>query len=306
MANPLSTRVDLPPSVARQMPFRRVDVDAAATRLSVVDHGGGTGETFLFLHGNPAWSYLWRHLIGPAVEAGHRVVAPDHAGFGASDKPRDPSYYSLTRHIENLESVAKALDVRDATLVLHDWGGPIGMGFAVRNPDRVKRVAVCNTTCFAPKHQRAFSAWHRTFASWPGYKVGVAFDLVHRSAMRFGVRTPLSREAREAYAWPMRDKGGRIAAGRFVQMVPNGPDHPEAETLRLIETNFHRLKDKPFLVLWADRDPVMPPKYASKWVAAFPQAEVRHVAPEAGHFWQEDAPERFVPHLLGFATTTSK
>lgn len=293
--------MELPPALAREMPFRRVEAQGAGARLSVVDHGGGSGETLLFVHGNPTWSYLWRALVRPAAEAGHRCLAPDLAGFGASEKPRDPAYYSLTRHIENLEAVAKALDVRDATLVLHDWGGPIGMGFAVRNPDRVKRVAVCNTVAFPPRHRRAFTAWHRAFASWPGYRLGVAFDLVRRTAMRYGVRRPLPPEAAAAYAWPMKDKGARIAAGRFVQMVPDGPDHPEAETLRIIEANFHRLKDKPFLVLWADRDPVMPPRYASKWVQAFPQAEVSHVAPDAGHFWQEDAPERFLPRLLAFA-----
>lgn len=290
-----------PPIVAREMPFARRDVTVEGVRLNVVDDGPrGARETMLFLHGNPAWSFLWRRFLRAGIAAGHRVVAPDLAGFGLSDKPRDAAYHTLDRHVANLEAIAETFELRDLTLVLHDWGGPIGLGFAVRQPQRVKRLVLTNTVAFAPKKPRPLSAWHQFMAGPLGQFFGVHANLVAQSAFRYGVREPLAREVREAYLWPMRDHGARIAAAALVRMVPGRPQHRTAEALRRIEAGFAALQDKPVLVLWADRDPVMGPKLAERWLQAFPRAEVRHVAPEAGHFWQEDAPEAFEGPLFGF------
>lgn len=291
----------LPEAIARQMPFARRDVQCDGVRLSVVDDGDGRAGTILFLHGNPTWSYLWRNLMGPAKAQGFRVVAPDLAGFGLSDQPTDRAYYSLDRHIRNVQAVARELDVRDATLVIHDWGGPIGMGFAVREPQRVARIAVCNTVAFAPKEKRPLTNWHKWLAAPWGQRAAVWLNMVERSAMKLGVMRPLPREVRKAYDWPMRRKGGRVAAARFVAMVPDGPDHPEAATLRAIQAEYPKLQDKPMLVLWADRDRVMRKRFAARWLDDFPRAEIRHVAPDAGHYWQEDAPELFLQHLLEFS-----
>ena len=307
----------MPEWIRRQMPFARTSILADGVRLSVVDDGPGPRrsevaqdphgpvrdphETLLFLHGNPVWSFLWRNLLGPGRDAGCRVVAPDHAGCGLSAKPEDPSYYDLRRHTLNLEAVADALGLRDITLVMHDWGGPIGMDFATRRPELVSRLVVCNTTAFAPRRPRAFTRWHKTFASPLGYRAGVAFNLVGRSALRFGVRRPLPREVRRAYLWPLREKGARVAAGRFVQMVPDGPEHPTSAILREVEAGLRRLKGKPVLVLWADRDPVMGPRLAERWrETPLDVVDVRHVSATAGHFWQEDDPGAFVGPLLEF------
>ena len=289
----------LPEEIAREIPFARHDVRVDGVRLSVVDEGDG--PPLLLVHGNPAWSYLWRHVMRPARERGLRIVAPDHAGFGLSDKPTRPGYHSLARHVENLVQVARARDLRDVTLVLHDWGGPIGMGFAARAPERVARICICNTVAFAPKEKRPLTKWHAKLATPWGYRAAVWLNAVQRSAMRLGVARPLSREVMRAYAWPMREKGARIAAARFVQMVPDGPDHPEAATLRRIQAEYPKLADKPMRVLWADKDRAMRARFAERWLEDFPHAQVTHVAPDAGHFWQEDAPELFVPHILDFA-----
>lgn len=283
------------------MPFAHRDVTVDGVRLRVVDDGPRNApEALLFVHGNPAWSFLWRRFLAWGKEAGHRVVAPDLAGFGHSDKPRDARYHTLERHIANLEAVAEALDLRGVTLMVHDWGGPIGLGWAVRHPERVRRLVITNTTAFAPRRERALSPWHRFMAGSLGQFLAVRANLLAWSAFRYGVTTPLPREVRDAYLAPMRDPGGRIAAAALVRMVPDTPAHPTAATLRDIEAGLAKLQDKPVLVLWADRDPVMGPKLADKWRQAFPRAEVVHASATAGHFWQEDDPEPFLRAVLAF------
>lgn len=295
----------MPDPIAREMPFARRRIVVDGVGLSVVDErppeAGLDAPTLLFLHGNPAWSYLWRRLMVPALASGFRVVAPDLAGFGLSEKPTDPRYHSLQRHVENLVRVARELDLRDVTLVMHDWGGPIGMGLAIEEPQRIARLVVTNTVAFAPKEPRPLTKWHASLATPWGYRAAVWLNAVQRSAMSLGVARPLPRDVARAYAWPMRERGARIAAARFVQMVPDGPDHPEARTLRRYMASYPKLAEKPMLILWADKDRVMRPRFAKRWLDDFPGAEIRHVAPDAGHFWQEDAPELFLPHLLAFA-----
>ncbi|HVL47477.1 MAG TPA: alpha/beta fold hydrolase [Candidatus Thermoplasmatota archaeon] len=281
------------PIVVREMPFRRTSVEADGVRLNVVDDGPRDAPTLLALHGNPTWSFLWRKLIARGLAEGYRVVAPDLAGFGLSDKPRDPRYYGLARHVANVRRVVESLDVRRATLVLHDWGGPVGMGLAVAAPERVERLVIANTLAFAPKSERSLSAWHAFFASRPGAALGRRFNLVARTAFAFGARRRLDPDVLEAYLAPLRDPGARLAASRFVQMVPDGPSHPEASTLAGYEADYPKLASKPVLVLWADRDPVMPARLAERWRRDFPNAVVRHVSRTAGHFWQEDDPAPF-------------
>lgn len=292
----------IPEQIARQMPFARRDIVVDGVRLSVVDEG--QGAPVLFVHGNPTWSYLWRHVMEPARRAGLRVVAPDHAGFGASEKPARAEYYSLERHVANLRAVVRELDLHDITLVLHDWGGPIGMGLAVEEPDRIARIVVANTLAFAPKEKRALTKWHAWLSTPWGYRAGVWLNAVQRSAMKLGVVKPLPPDVLHAYRWPMRSRGGRVAAARFVQMVPDGPDHPSALVLRRYAAEYPKLADKPMLVLWADKDRVMRARFAERWLDDFPHAKVLHVAPDAGHYWQEDAPEKFAPHIVRFAQGT--
>lgn len=126
-------------------------------------------------------------------------------------------------------------------------------------------------------------------------------NAVQRSAMKLGVAKPLAPHVMRAYRWPMRSRGARVAAARFVQMVPDGPDHPSAAVLRSYVAEYPKLAQKPMLVLWADKDRVMRKRFAERWLDDFPDAKIMHVAPDAGHFWQEDAPELFAPHIVAFA-----
>jgi haloalkane dehalogenase len=133
-----------------------------------------------------------------------------------------------------------------------------------------------------------------------GQVLAVRANLVARSAFRYAVARPLPKEVAAAYFWPLRERAARLAAASLVRMVPDGPDHPTAATLRAFEAGYPKLEAKPMLVCWADGDPVLGPKLAERWGKAFPHARVQHVA-GAGHFWQEDAPEAFEEPLLRFA-----
>ncbi len=274
------------------MAYPRRDVNVGV-RMSVVDVPGTSGQTVLLLHGNPTWSFLYRHLIGPLAADGHRVVVPDLAGHGLSEKPTDPDYYSLQRHIDNLVRMVEEMDLHNVSLVLHDWGGPIGMGMAVRLPERIRQIIVANSIAFAPHKQRPLSTFHRVMGSPAIVNLGSRVNLVGRVAMNFGVRKRLAADVRQAYAWPLQERGGRVAVAQMVERVPNGPDHPTAQALREIEAAFGRLADKPMHILWADGDPVFPPKLAERWQKPFPHATVEHIS-KAGHFWQEDDPEPFL------------
>lgn len=296
-----------PAIVDRELGFERREVPVVdGQRMSVLDDGPtDADETVLFHHGNPSWSFLWRKLLGPTIDRGHRVVAPDMIGLGMSEKPLSPAYHSLQRHVLNLEDMVQQLDLEDLTLVLHDWGGPIGMGLATRHPDRIRRIVIANSLAFAPSSERSLSLWHKALSTSLGRVLGTRANVVARSAFRMGVTHDLDEEVLEAYRWPLADRGGRVAAQRLVEMVPDGPEHDSAQTLRRIEQGYPGLEDVPMLVLWADRDPVMPPKLAAKWSQAFPNAQVRHVSDDAGHFWQEDDPVPFRRAMLDWIDETA-
>ena len=138
--------------------YREVD----GLRLAHLDEGDGA--PVLLVHGEPTWSYLWRHVIPPLLDAGFRCIAPDHAGFGRSDKPADLGWYSYDRHTALLADLVERLDLRGATVVVHDWGGPIGLRVAVEQPERIDRIVVMDTGLFTG-HQRMSDAWRRSATS---------------------------------------------------------------------------------------------------------------------------------------------
>ncbi len=293
--------MSLPAFIEEQLPFDRRDVTVDGVRMNVLEDGPeDADETLLFQHGNPTWSYLWRNLMLPARDEGHRVIAPDMVGLGLSEKPASPAYHALDRHVGNLVGLVERLDLDDLTLVLHDWGGPLGMGLATRQPDHIKRIVVANTVAFPPSRERSLSWWHEALSSSVGGYLGEKLNLVAQTALRFGVNDPLPRPVRNAYLYPMKDPNARMAARRLVEMVPDGPEHPSARTLARIQEGYKDLQDIPMLVLWADQDPVMRPVFTEKWKEAFPHADVRHVSQTAGHFWQEEDPGAFLRPILRF------
>jgi haloalkane dehalogenase len=254
--------------------FRQVD----ELRLAHVDTG--EGAPVLFMHGEPTWSFLWRKVIPPVRDAGFRCVAPDLAGFGRSDKPIDIDWYTYDRHTEVAATLLENLDLRGATVVVHDWGGPIGLRLAVEHPDRIDRIVVMDTGLFTG-HQRMSEAWEMFRAF-----VERTEDLPISLLVRRGCLTDPGDEVADAYDVPFPNADSKAGARAFPLMMPLTPDAPGGPAgQRVLEAL--REDTRPTLMLWADSDPIIPLKTGERFAAAI-GADPPHVIEQASHFLQED------------------
>lgn len=230
-------------------PFEPRYREADGLRLAHIDEG--EGRPVLFLHGEPTWSFLWRKVIPPVREVGFRCVAPDLAGFGRSDKPVAVGWYSYDRHTELVRSLAEELDLRDATVVVHDWGGPIGLRLAVEEPERIGRFVIMDTGLFTGR-QRMSDAWF-AFRDF----VERTEDLPVSMLVRRACKTDPGDEVAAAYDAPFPTPESKAGARAFPLMVPTSPQMPGAEAgQRVLEVL--REDRRPTLILWADSDPVLP------------------------------------------------
>jgi haloalkane dehalogenase len=281
------TATDLPAPVRAAYPWTGTFVQVPGGRMHVLDEGPRDAPVILALHGNPTWSFYWRRLVdhyaGP-----FRVVVPDHLGCGLSDKPQGWTY-RLADHVENVLAVVDALGLRDVTLVVHDWGGAIGMGAATRRPDLFRRLVVTNT-----------GAWRSKLIppSIASVKIPGFGALAVRGLNGFaGVATiratakGLDPVAKQGLLFPYGSWHDRIATLRFVQDIPLGPWHPSYAELGRIDDALGSLADRPMLVCWGDDDFCFTPAFRAEWERRFPAAEV-HAWPDVGHYVMEDAPDR--------------
>jgi haloalkane dehalogenase len=248
-------------------------------RLAHIDEGDG--PPVIFFHGEPTWSFLWRKVIAPVRDAGYRCIAPDLPGFGRSDKPTDLGWYSYDRHVEAVAPLLTELDVREATIVVHDWGGPIGLRLAVEHPDRIARIVVLDTGLFTG-HQKMSEAW-------------IAFrNFVERTEdlpVGFLVRGACKRDPGDdviaAYDAPYVNPAAKAGARAFPLMLPTSPEMPGAAAGQQVLEAL-RGDERPKLVLWADSDPVLTLDTGRRFASAL-GTDVAHVIGDASHFLQEDA-----------------
>jgi haloalkane dehalogenase len=255
--------------------------DADGLRLAHVDEG--EGDPVVFVHGEPTWSFLWRKVMPPVLEAGYRCVAPDHAGFGRSDKPTDLGWYSYDRHAELFAHLLEHLDLRDATLVVHDWGGPIGLRAAVEQPDRVARIVVMDTGLFTGE-QPMSDAW-KAFRDF----VERTEDLPIGFLVKGACVREMPDEVLAAYEAPFPEPAAKAGARAFPLMLPTSPEMPGAAAgKRVLEAL--RTDQRPKLHLWADSDPIIPFEVGEKFAAAI-NADPPEKIENASHFLQEDAGE---------------
>ena len=267
-----------------EYPFtpRRLGVDGGV--MSYVDEG--TGPVVLCLHGNPTWSFYWRRLIRD-LSGSHRVVAPDHIGCGLSDKPQDWPY-RLEGHIANIEKLVETLDLRDITLVVHDWGGAIGSGFAVRHPDRIKALVVTNTGAWPS----ARIPMRINMCRIPGIgAVAVrGFNGFAGAAVFMATERGLTPAARAGLLAPYGSWADRIATLRFVEDIPMQADHPSRATLQAVADGLVTLRGKPMKLVWGMKDWCFTPAFLAEWIERFPDADVRRLD-DVGHYVMEDAPD---------------
>src|SRR5947209_4462471 len=271
------------------------DLDRDGLRLHYIDEGAG--EPVVMLHGNPTWSFYYRHLIDDLRDS-YRVIVPDHIGCGLSDKPDDSRYdYTLARRVDDLESLLDHLGLdRELTLVMHDWGGIIGMTYAARHPERIARLVGCNTAAFHMPASKSFPRALSLFRDTPlgGWLVR-GLNLFCRGTTWIGCKDRrLPRAVRDAYAAPYDSWAHRIAIHRFVQDIPLRPGDRGYDTVTEVQEGLSRFADVPMLIAWGMKDFVFDRHFLDEWVHRFPDAEV-HRFPDAGHYILEDEGERIVP-----------
>jgi haloalkane dehalogenase len=257
-------------------------------RLHYVDEG--EGRPVVCFHGEPTWAFLYRKLVPPLVAAGHRVICPDYAGFGRSDKPTDRGWYSYDRHVELMTELLARLDVRDAIAVVQDWGGPIGLRWAVENPERVGALAILNTGMFTGRVGKGFRAWLAFAERNPDLPVG--FILQGATA------TELPDEVVAAYEAPFPNAESKAGAAQFPLLVPVAADQPGAAEMTRVLEALSRW-DKPALVAFSDSDPVFPfPRAGEIFCDAIPTAGEQVKIEGAAHFLQEDRGEEIAERIL--------
>jgi len=260
-------------------PFQSHHHEVDGLRLAYLDEG--EGNPVVFFHGEPTWSFLWRKVIPPVRDAGHRCIAPDYAGFGRSDKPTDVAWYTYDRHVELMAALLEELDVRDATAVVHDWGGPIGLRLAVEHPDRFSRIVIMDTGPFTGR-QRMSENWLR-FRDF----VRDAEELPVGFLVRAGCKEDPGDEVIAAYEAPFPNEESKAGARAFPLILPTEPDAPGAEEGKRVAEAL-REDERPTLLLWADSDPALPFSVGERV-----SSELDYPAPRkidnAGHYLQEDA-----------------
>ncbi len=269
-------------------PFAGHFLDLGGLRYHYLDQG--LGEPLVMLHGNPTWSFYYRNLVLGLRDA-YRTVVPDHIGCGLSDKPDDSRYeYSLRQRVSDLETLLDHLNLGDnLTLILHDWGGMIGMAFAHRHPERIKRLVLLNTAAF-PMPQSKRLPWSLWCCRTPllGPMLVRGLNAFCRGAARYCVRKPLPAEVREGYLVPYDSWQNRIAVLRFVQDIPLAPGDRGFDLVKEVADGLHRFAQLPTLICWGEQDFVFDRHFLDEWQRRFPRAEA-HIFPEAGHYVLEDA-----------------
>jgi cis-3-alkyl-4-acyloxetan-2-one decarboxylase len=281
-------------------PFASHYFDRDGLLLHYLDEG--SGDPVVMLHGNPTWGYYYRNLIG-VLRDQFRCIVPDHMGCGFSDKPQPPRYdYSLGSRINDVTDLLDHLNVcENVTLVVHDWGGMIGMGWAARHVEAVKRLVILNTAAFhLPKAKRF------PFRLWLGRNTRLGAWLIRsrnlfcRHAADVGVkRNPLPPDVREWYLMPYDSWENRVAVLKFVQTIPLSPADPGYDIVAEVEATLAKFADKPALICWGMKDFVFDRHFLDEWERRFPRAEV-HRFEDCGHYVLEDAADEVIPLIERF------
>ncbi len=269
-------------------PYEPRYVEVAGLRMHHIDEG--EGPTVLCFHGEPDWSYLYRHMLEALVSSGHRVVCPDLVGFGRSDKPTDIGWYTYERHVEHATGQLDQLDLDDVTVVVQDWGGAIGLRWAVEHADQVGRLVVMNTGLFTGRVSKGFMAWREFAERTPDLPIGMI--------MQGATTTELSPEVIAGYEAPFPTPESKAGAQAFPLLVPLTAEDPGVKEMLEVQDALSRW-DKPALVAFSDADPVFPYPIAGEvFTSLLPTAGEQVCIAGAAHFLQEDRGPEIVEAML--------
>lgn len=281
-------------------PFTSHYMEINGLRYHFLDQG--TGDPVVMIHGNPTWSFYFRKLIRE-LSGRYRTVAPDHIGCGLSEKPALKQYdYRLNSRVRDLESFLEHLEVKEKiTLVLHDWGGIIGMVYAVRNPQRIGRMVIMNTAAFRPPQGKTLPirlSLVRNVAPF-GTLAVQGFNLFARGALYMASYKRMEKDVKKGFIAPYNSWNNRIATLKFVQDIPLSRKDPSYGLVKHVDENLYKLSHLPMLICWGEHDFVFDSEYLAEWRRRFPDAEV-HVFEDAGHYVLEDAADRIIPLVKDF------
>jgi haloalkane dehalogenase len=269
--------------------------------LSYLDEGPAEADPVLMLHGNPSWSYYWRHLVSGLCD-GYRCIVPDHIGMGLSDKPDDGAYaYTLQSRVDDLDRLVESLGLtRKITLAVHDWGGMIGFAWAMRNPERVARLVILNTASFPmPKTKKL--PWQIVLGRIPllGAVLIRGFNFFARGAADLGVLRPIPPASRKALLAPYDSWAHRRAVHRFVQDIPLKPGDAAWALVQQAEVKLPGYRDRPAFIGWGLQDFVFDQDFLAHFVKDLPAA-TQKIYSDAGHYVLEDKHEDLVPAIRQF------
>jgi haloalkane dehalogenase len=264
--------------------------DWEGLRLAYLD--AGAGPPVVLFHGEPTWSFLYRKTIAALVAAGYRAIAPDLPGFGRSDKPTEPAFYTYDRHTAAMASLLGALGLSGAAAVVHDWGGPIGLRLVTEIPGAFTRLTVLNTGLFTGgPPSDGFLRWRAHVERSPVLDVG---RVMRRSAAR-----PWPEAVIAGYEAPFPTPDFTVGAQRFPLIVPLDEAHPGAAEMRRVRNALARFEG-PAQVLFSTGDPIFGPDAGKRWAALLPGAGALETVGDAGHFLQEDRGEEVAAAIVGF------
>jgi len=259
-------------------------------RMHYVDEG--SGDPVLLLHGEPTWAFLYRKMI-PTISGAARAIAPDYFGFGRSDKPTRIEDYSYDFHSASIQRFADALDLREATVVCQDWGGPIGLRLAVERPDRIARLVILNTGIGAGRAPSEEWLRFREFVR------RVGSDLVPGQLVRISAVTELADDVVEAYNAPFPTRESKAGVLAFPELVPTELEHPSAAKMLDVRAALEQW-EKPALVLFSDSDPIFTPAAAERMASRIAGAGPAEIVQGAGHFLQEEKGEEIAQRIVRF------
>jgi pimeloyl-ACP methyl ester carboxylesterase len=281
-------------------PFKSHYMDINGLDYHFLDEG--KGNPVVMIHGNPTWSFYFRKLV-KGLSSQFRTIVPDHIGCGLSDKPDVRQYdYRLKSRVDDLENLLDRLGIdKNITLVLHDWGGMIGMTYALRYPERIRRFVIMNTAAFLPPKGKTLPIRLRVIRNIKPFATlaVLGFNLFAYSALFMAPYKKLPKDVKSGLITPYNSWNNRIATLKFVQDIPVRKDDPSYRLVKYVDDNLYKLSHIPMLICWGEHDFVFDSDYRLEWQRRFPDATVNTFS-DAGHYVLEDASDRIIPLVKDF------